>query len=464
MRTTQAALKLAASSCGPKMARGALSLPVGHRKYEQRVFIDEFVTEVFTRDEIGCSPQFPPGNIIYCNMATTAKLWSKLQAAQANKVTPRVISSGQGSHLEIGGKRVLNFCSSHYLGFAEEPRLKKAAQDAIELYGLGTGYRTLSGTHALHVQLEEALARFKGTEAAVCFTSAYAANASAVQTLLGKEDIVISDQLNHASIIDAIRVAGVQNKFAYAHSDMSDLESKLAAASELQKTPKKNGENPLILIVTDGVFSMDGDLAPLPKIAELAKKYDALTMVDDAHGEGVLGKGGRGVVNHFGLEGVVDIEIGSLSKAFSVMGGFIAAKQPLIDHYLMNARQRLMSIALTIPDTAALLEAVKMLDESERLVDKLWGNVDYLRRGFTDLGFDIGHSETPIIPIMLGDEELAKKFSARLFEEGVFASPIVFPMVARGKARVRVIVSASFSKEDCDAGLAAFQRVKAELV
>lgn len=275
---------------------------------------------------------------------------------------------------------------------------------------------------------------------------------------------MISDQLNHASIIDAIRVAGVQNKFAYAHSDMSDLESKLAAASELQKTPKKNGENPLILIVTDGVFSMDGDLAPLPKIAELAKKYDALTMVDDAHGEGVLGKGGRGVVNHFGLEGVVDIEIGSLSKAFSVMGGFIAAKQPLIDHYLMNARQRLMSIALTIPDTAALLEAVKMLDESERLVDKLWGNVDYLRRGFTDLGFDIGHSETPIIPIMLGDEELAKKFSARLFEEGVFASPIVFPMVARGKARVRVIVSASFSKEDCDAGLAAFQRVKAELV
>jgi len=396
-------------------------------------------------------------------MATTAKLWSKLRAAQAHKITPRIISSGQGSHLEIGGKSYLNFCSSHYLGFAEEPRLKIAAQNAIEKYGLGTGYRTLSGTHALHVELETAIAHFKGTEAAVCFTSAYAANASAVQTLLGKDDIVVSDQLNHASIIDAVRVAGVRNKFAYAHSDMNDLESKLIAASELQKKPKPNGEHPLILVITDGVFSMDGDLPHLPKIVDLAKKYDALTMVDDAHGEGVLGKGGRGVVNHFGLEGEVDIEIGSLSKAFSVMGGFIAAKQPLIDHYLMNARQRLMSIALTIPDTAALLEAVTMLGESERLVQKLWGNVDYLRKGFTDLGFDIGHSETPIIPIMLGDEDLARAFSAKLFEEGVFASPIVFPMVPKGTARVRVIVSASFSKDDCDAGLEAFKRVAAAL-
>jgi len=374
------------------------------------------------------------------------------------------VQSGQGSHLTIGGRAYLNFCSSHYLGFAEEPRLKKAAQDAIEQYGLGTGYRTLSGTHALHVELEKAIAEFKGTEAAVCFTSAYAANASAVQTLLDKNDIVVSDQLNHASIIDAVRVAGVKNKFRYAHSDMADLEKQLIAASELQKTPKPNGEHPLILIITDGVFSMDGDLARLPKIVELAKKYDALTMVDDAHGEGVLGFGGRGVVNHFGLEGEVDIEIGSLSKAFSVMGGFIAAKQPLIDHYLMNARQRLMSIALTIPDTAALLEAVTMLGESEKLVQKLWWNVDYLRKGFTELGFDIGHSETPIIPVMIGDEDLAKQFSAKLFEEGVFASPIIFPMVAKGAARVRVIVSASFSQEDCDAGLAAFRKVKAELI
>lgn len=396
-------------------------------------------------------------------MATTAKFWSKLRAAQAHKTVPRIVNSGQGAYLEIGGKAYLNFCSSHYLGFAEDPRLKKAAQNAIERYGLGTGYRTLAGTHALHVELEDKLARFKGTEAAVCFSSAYAANASAVQTIMGKEDIVISDQLNHASIIDAVKVSGVKTKFAYAHSDMKDLESKLIAASELQKKPKSDGEHPNILIITDGVFSMDGDLAKLPQIVDLAKKYDALTMVDDAHGEGVLGKGGRGTADHFGVVGEVDIEIGSLSKAFSVMGGFIAAKQPLIDCYLMGARQRLFSIALTIPDTAALVEAVDMLGESEELVQKLWKNVAYLNKGFTDLGFDIGHSETPIIPIMFGDEEYAKAFSAKLFEEGLMASAICFPMVPKGTARVRVIVSASFSKDDCDAGLAAFKKVAASM-
>ena len=397
-------------------------------------------------------------------MATTAKFWSKLSAAAANKIVPRIVSSGQGSHLTIGGRPYLNFCSSHYLGFAEEPRLKKAAQEAIELYGLGTGYRTLAGTHALHIELEDKIARFKNTEAAVTFTSAYAANASAVQTILGKEDIVVSDQLNHASIIDAVKVSGVQTKFAYKHSDMGDLEAKLSEASELQKIPKSNGEQPLILIITDGVFSMDGDLARLPEIVDLAKKYDALTMVDDAHGEGVLGQGGRGVVNHFGLEGEVDIEIGSLSKAFSVTGGFIAAKQPLIDAYLMGARQRMFSIALTIPDAAALVEAVDMLGESEDKVDKLWANVDYLNKGFKELGFDIGNSETPIIPVMVGDEDLARAFSTRLFEEGVFASAICFPMVAKGTARVRVIVSATFSQEDCDAGLAAFKKIRAELL
>jgi len=397
-------------------------------------------------------------------MSTTAKFWSKLTEASANKTYPHVVSSGQGAYLTINGNGYLNFCSSHYLGFAEEPRLKKAAQEAIDLYGLGTGYRTLAGTHALHIELEEKIADFKGTEAAVTFSSAYAANASAVQTILGKEDIVVSDQLNHASIIDAVRVAGVQNKFAYKHSDMADLETQLIAASKLQETPKSNGEHPLILIITDGVFSMDGDLARLPEIVDLAKKYDALTMVDDAHGEGVLGKGGRGVVNHFGLEGEVDIEIGSLSKAFSVMGGFIAAKQPLVDAYLMGARQRLFSIALTIPDTAALLEAVDMLAESEDKVQKLWSNVSYLSNGFEELGFDIGNSETPIIPVMIGDEDLARAFSARLLEEGVFASPICFPMVPRGTARVRVIVSASFSQDDCDVGLAAFKKVAAELL
>ncbi len=384
--------------------------------------------------------------------------YQNLTDAQANLKQPRVITSGQGAYLTIDGQPRLNFCSSHYLGFAVGERLKRAAQDAIEKYGIGTGYRTLAGTHQLHVELEQALAEFKGTEGAVVFSSAYAANAAAIQTILSKEDIVISDELNHASIIDAVRLSGVKNKLVYKHADMTDLEAKLAEATEIQKTPKADGSTPLVLIVTDGVFSMDGDLAPLPQIVELAERFDALTMVDDAHGEGVLGEGGRGIVDHFGLVGRIDIEVGSLSKAFSVMGGFIAGKKELIDFYNAKARQRLFSVALTIPDTAAALEAVRILQESQDLVQKLWSNVEYLRKGFTDMGFDIGHSETPIIPVMLGDEDTARDMSAKLFEDGVFATPIVFPMVAQGKARIRVIVSASFSQEDLDKGLAAFKK------
>ena len=266
---------------------------------------------------------------------------------------------------------------------------------------------------------------------------------------------MVSDQLNHASIIDAVRVAGVKNKFAYAHSDMGDLEAKLKQAAELQKTPKKNGEQPLILVVTDGVFSMDGDLAPLDKIVDLCKKYDALSMVDDAHGEGVLGEGGRGVVHHFGLEGEVDIEIGSLSKAFSVMGGFIAAKQPLVDHYLMNARQRLMSIALTIPDTAALIEAVKMLGESTIRVDKLWDNVKDSRRASRSRANDIDRdADHP------GDARrrgLRARVLGELFEEGVFAGADRLPD-GEGERRASARERESFSKADCEAGLAAFKK------
>jgi len=392
-------------------------------------------------------------------MTGTENFYRKLSEATTGAAKPRVITSGQGAYLTIDGKPRLNFCSSHYLGFAVDDRLKRAATDAIEKYGIGTGYRTLAGTHSLHLELEQAIANFKGTDGAVVFSSAYAANAAAVQTIIGKEDIVISDQLNHASIIDAVRLSGVKRKFVYAHADMADLEAKLTEAAEMRKEPKTDGEPPLILIITDGVFSMDGDLAPLPQIVKLAQRYDALTMVDDAHGEGVMGKGGRGIVNHFGLEGQVDIEVGSLSKAFSVMGGFIAAKQPLIDFYMQKARQRLFSIALTIPDTAAALEAVKILQESEDTVKKLWDNVHYLREGFTKLGFDIGHSETPIIPVMLGDEDTAKNYSAQLFEEDVFATPIIFPMVPKGTARIRVIASASHSRADLDKGLAAFKKV-----
>ena len=396
-------------------------------------------------------------------MSTVSDFYKKLEEVVKTGKAPHTIESGEGAYLTIKGVKKLNFCSSHYLGLAVEPRLQKAATEAMEKYGIGTGYRTLAGTHKLHLELEEALATFKGTEKAVVFSSAYMANAGAIQTIMGKEDIVISDALNHASIIDAVRVAGIKNKFIYKHADMSDLETILQQASEIRKIPKSDGTTPLILIVTDGVFSMDGDLAPLPEIVKLAKKYDALTMVDDAHGEGVLGKGGRGIVDHFGLVGQIDIEVGSLSKAFSVMGGFIAGNATLIGYYNLKARQRLFSIALTVGDTAAALEAVRMLQGSETLVKKLWDNVYYLRKEFKKAGFDTGHTETPITPVMLGDEEIAKEMSAKLFEENVFASPIVYPMVPKGTARIRVIPSASHDKKDIDFGIAAFKKVAKEL-
>ena len=389
--------------------------------------------------------------------------YKQLESELYSVKPPYVIESGEGAYLKINGRDKLNFCSSNYLGLAEDKRIKDAVCEAVQRFGIGTGYRTLAGTHILHLQLEEAIAKFKGTESSVVFTSAYMANAAAIQTIIGKEDIVISDELNHASIIDAIRLSGVKVKLIYKHTDTLDLEEKLKEAQKMSETPKSDGQSPLILIVTDGVFSMDGDLAPLPKIVELAKKYGALTMVDDAHGEGVLGKGGRGIVDHFQLVGQIDIEIGSLSKAFSATGGFIAGKKNLINYYNLKARQRLFSIALTIPDTAAALEAINILLQSDAPVKKLWDNVNYLRRQFKNLGFDIGNSQTPIIPVMIGDEEKAKEFSVKLFEENVFATPIVFPMVAKGKARIRVIPSASHSREDLDNGIEAFEKIGKEM-
>lgn len=385
--------------------------------------------------------------------------YKKIEDANLLAKTPRVIESGEGAYLTIGGKDILNFCSSHYLGLSVNPRISKAASEAALKLGIGTGYRTLAGNHKLHVVLEESLARFKKAEAAIVLTGGYMANCAAIQTIIGKEDIVISDELNHASIIDAIRLSQVKNKFIYAHRDIKSLEDKLKEVESLRKTPREDGEQPIVLIITDGVFSMDGDLAPLPQIVELAKKYDVLTMVDDAHGEGVLGQGGRGIVDHFGLHGQIDIEVGTLSKAFSVMGGFITGKKALVDFYKQKSRQYLFSNALTIPDTAALIEAVKILEESDDLVKKLWENAKYLKEEFRKLDFDTGNSETPITPVMILDEEKAREFSTKLFEEGVFATPIVFPMVAKGKARIRVIPSASHSKEDLDRGISAFGKI-----
>lgn len=368
----------------------------------------------------------------------------------------RTVESPQGAWLVVNGKRVLNFCSNNYLGFASDKRLIDAAIAAVREYGVGPGaVRPLSGNLKIHEMAEEAIAKFKRTEAAFLLPGGFIANIVAIQTVMGKEDIIISDELNHASIIDAVKIAQIKNKFIFKHGDMVDLERVLKEAG---KIPGKH----IIMIATDGVFSMDGDIAKLPAIVKLAKKYGAITMVDDAHGEGVLG-GGRGIVHHFGLHGKVDIEVGTFSKAFGVMGGVIAGKYELIEYYKQKGRPFLFSTGLTVGDTAAIIEAIRVLTKSGSLVHKLWDNAEYLKRGFKKLGFDTGRSETPITPVMLGDENLAKNFSAKLFEYGIFATPIKYPMVALGKARIRVMPSASHSKKNLDLGLSTFAKVGKEL-
>ncbi len=372
----------------------------------------------------------------------------------------RVVSSSQGSWLTVEGKRVLNLCSNNYLGLASNKKVSLAAINAIKKYGVGTGaVRALSGNSILHEKLEIALAKFKNVDAVMLAQSGFVANLIAVQTLVDKEDIVISDELNHASIIDAIKISQVQTKFIYPHNDLKGLEEKLIEAQKLQKEKRSDGTDKIILVITDGVFSMDGDMAPLPGIVTLAKKYGAVTMVDDAHGEGVVGKNGRGIVDHFNLHGQVDIEVGTLSKAFGVLGGCIAGNKKLIEHYKQKARPFSFSTGLSVPDTAALLESVKILSSSSTLVKKLWQNGEYLKNGFKKMGFDTGHSETPITPVMIGDEQVAKNLSQELFKKGVFATPIVFPMVPKGKARIRVMPSASHTKRDLDFGLKQFASV-----
>lgn len=376
----------------------------------------------------------------------------------------KTLSSPQGAWFTVDGKKVLNFCSNNYLGFAADDRLKKAAIEAITKYGVGTGaVRPLSGNSELHNELETKVAKWKGVEAALILQGGYVANLAAIQTIMGKEDIVVSDELNHASIIDAVRMTQIQRKFIYKHNDMEDLKAKLEKIKQLDLQPKKDGNPPIVLIVTDGVFSMDGDIAKLDKIVELAKKYGAITMVDDAHGEGVLGSHGRGIVDHFGLHGQVDIEIGTFSKALGVMGGFLAGNKDLIDYYRQRTRQFLFSTSISIPDTAALIKAVEILDKSDELVKQLWENAKYLKDKFQQMGFDTGVTETPITPVMVGDENKAAEFSKLLYEKSVFATPIKFPMVAMGTARIRVMPSATHTRKDLDFGLEKFKSIGKKL-
>lgn len=388
----------------------------------------------------------------------TSELENARQAGTYNNI--RVVESQQGPYLTIHGKQYLNLSSNNYLGFASHPRLKKAAQEAIEKYGVGTAsVRALIGTNQLHISLEKKLAQFKKADDAIVVTSGYLANMAAIQTLLDKDDVVISDELNHASIIDAVKLAGITHKFIYKHSDMDDLKVQLEAASKIASEPHPLGRNRRVLIVTDGVFSMDGDIAKLPEIVKLAEEYGAMTMVDDAHGEGMLGTHGRGIVDHFNLHGRVDIEVGTLSKAFGVLGGFITGSQALIDWYHQKARQFLFSNALSIPDTAALIEAVTILEESDEAVKQLWKNADFLKNALVEAGFDTGKTETPIIPVMIGDEARASEWAKKLFENGVIVSAIKFPMVAKGTARLRLQPSATHSQEDLEKGIALLKSV-----
>jgi glycine C-acetyltransferase len=363
--------------------------------------------------------------------------------------TIRTIDSAMDGRIIVDGLPVLNFCANNYLGLANHPRLREAAKRAIDQYGIGPGaVRTIAGTMTLHVQLEQRLAAFKGAEAVITLQSGFTANLATIPCLVGKGDVIFSDALNHASIIDGCRLSRAQI-VGYAHSDLDDLRAKIAETTEYGRR----------LIVSDGVFSMDGDIARLPELVEIAREHDILLMVDDAHGEGVLGRGGRGIVDHFNLHGQVDIEVGTMSKAFGVMGGIVAGKREIIEWLRQRARPFLFSSAVTVPDAAACLEAVDMLEESDELVARLWNNAALLKRELAAMGFDIGHSTTPIIPLMLGDAHLAQQFSRALLENGVFAMAIGFPTVAKGAARIRVMNTAAHSQADLEEALEAFSTV-----
>ena len=380
------------------------------------------------------------------------ELQSLREAGLYNQI--RTLNSPQGAWLIVDGKKVLNFCANNYLGLANHPRVVRAAIEAAEKYGVGPGaVRTIAGTLDLHLQLEKKLADFKRVEKAITFQSGFSANLATIPALVGKEDVIFSDRLNHASIIDGCRLAK-SKIIAYDHCSTSSLKEML---------DQHRGDYRRALVVTDGVFSMDGDVAPLDEIYEVTRGYDVILMVDDAHGEGVLGEGGRGIVDHFKLHGKVDVEVGTLSKAFGVVGGVVAGNPLVVEWLYQRGRPFLFSSAMTIPDVAACIEAVNILESSTELVDKLWENAAYFKAEMKKLGFDTGVSTTPITPVMLGEAPLAQQFSKKLFEEGVFAMSIGFPTVPRGKARIRVMNSAAHSREDLDKALGIFERVGKDL-
>lgn len=363
------------------------------------------------------------------------------------------LESMQGPSVTVNHQKVIQLSSNNYLGFTSHPRLINAAQEAVQQYGAGTGsVRTIAGTFTMHQELEKKLAAFKKTEAALVFQSGFTTNQGVLSSILSKEDIVISDELNHASIIDGIRLTKADKK-VYQHVNMSDLERVL----------RKSMNYRMRLIVTDGVFSMDGNIAPLPDIVELAEKYDAFVMVDDAHASGVLGENGRGTVNHFGLDGRVHIQVGTLSKAIGVLGGYAAGSKVLIDYLRHKGRPFLFSTSHPPAVTAACMEAIDVLLEEPEHMERLWENTAYFKAMLMKMGLTLIESQTPILPILIGDEGVAKQFSDQLLSRGVFAQSIVFPTVAKGKARIRTIITAEHTKDELDQALDVIEKTAKEL-
>jgi glycine C-acetyltransferase len=364
-----------------------------------------------------------------------------------------VLSSPQEPRSVVNGKPVINMCSNNYLGLTTHPRLRAAARKALDEFGVGTGsVRAIAGTFSLHVELEERLAGFKHTEAALVFQSGFSCNSGIIPVLASEGDVIITDQLNHASIIDGIRLTKATRKI-YPHSDMDALET---ALRETQNARRR-------LVVTDGVFSMDGDIAKLPAIVDLAERYGAMVYVDDAHSSGVLGKNGRGSVSHFGLDGRVHVQVGTLSKAIGVLGGYVASTQGLKDLLINRGRPFIFSTSHPPAVTAANIAAIDVLETEPELLDRLWENTRFFKREIRDLGFDTGSSESPITPVIAGQSRKAMELSRILFREGVYAPGIVYPTVAADKARIRTIVTATHTREDLTEAVTAFKRAGQEL-
>src|SRR5438067_7337276 len=367
----------------------------------------------------------------------------------------RVHADEQASICTFDGKKVINLASNNYLGLTTHPKLREAALEATRKYGVGSGaVRTIAGTMKIHIELEEKIARFKNVEACVVFQSGFTANAGTVSAILGKEDFIISDELNHASIIDGARLSRAKI-LVFNHKDIAHAEEQLASVKD---QPGRK------LLISDGVFSMDGDIGPLPQLCDLAEKYGAIMMVDDAHASGVLGRNGRGTVDHFKVHGRVDVQVGTLSKAIGALGGYVCGSRQLIDFLYHRARPFLFSTSHPPSVAATCIAAFEVLEQEPQLMEKLWENTRYFKKELGNLGFNIGGrntpaSETPITPVIVGDGKLAMQFSRELFNEGVMATGIAFPTVAEGKARIRTIMTAKHTREQLDQALATLSKV-----